>query len=100
MTDEKLRLMAFWDYDRFPYTLYSEVDRFVEGKKNVAKVRGYGGATFKYKFLLPIDVGEALADELRRLEKEYSREKTELSMRYHERLAMINLEYGFPGKHI
>lgn len=96
MTEQKL--MAFWSYDQFPYTLYSEVDTFWTDKPSVVKVKGFGGSSFKYKHILPFEVGANLAKELDTLEKEYKREMTLLSMKYHTLLDELGNKYGLPVK--
>lgn len=93
MTDQKL--MAFWGYDRFPYTLYSEVESF-DSKPMVVKVKGFGGSFFKYKYLAPLDLGKQIAEELDSLEKEFKRETTTVSLKYHQELAKLAEKYGIP----
>ena len=48
---------AFWQYDLFPYLLWSRVVKLDEKNKK-AEVVGYGGATFNYVKVL--DEEEAL----------------------------------------
>ena len=45
---------AFWQYDQFPYLLWSRVVKLDEKNKK-AEVIGYGGATFNYVKVLPKD---------------------------------------------
>ena len=54
---------AFWQYDQFPYLLWSRVVKLDEKNKK-AEVIGYGGATFNYVKVLPKDEAVKVIEEL------------------------------------
>jgi hypothetical protein len=85
------RLFAIWNYDHFPYHLGSEIDRFVEEGPYTGhvKVKGYGGAMFKPKLVLPYEQGKKKLAELEALGVEYKAKKDEIHEVYMKKLAEI-----------
>lgn len=89
------RLIAFWSYDSFPYTLHSEVDSF-DQKPGVVKVKGYGGSRFAYRHIAPYEHAEKAVIELEVLKDAYSSESKDLSKKYHALLKECLGKHGIP----
>ena len=56
----KQNIMAFWEYDQYPFLLCGEIELFRDDGK--VRVINYGGAIFKPKFILPYGVGLELSE--------------------------------------
>lgn len=73
-------LFAFWEYDKFPYVLGSEVlDMRPDGR---VEVKGYAGFAFKPIKLLPLAAGRELCEKLGVLEEEYLTERATLTRKF------------------
>ncbi len=83
--------MAFWEYDLYPYLLYSII---VDEKNGKVETKGYGkGAWFTPKFILPLQQGESLADELESLKNQRHHETNSVHVRYKAHLDLAVGKY-------
>jgi hypothetical protein len=85
------KLYAFWSYDLFPYLLGGPVDRVLPGK--VVKVKNYGGSTFCWEILMPLEEGLKMQRELDQLAREYDNEIKQVKQEFKDKRDKLLTRY-------
>ncbi len=74
------RLMAFWPYDKFPYILCGEIEKFYSYGK--VMVTGYSGLLIKPSLILEYEEGEEIQTKLKNIETSYRIDLNEVKNKY------------------
>jgi len=78
---KELQLIAFWKHDKFPFCLYGKVTEIDE--RGYVQTIEYGpGRCFKPVIILPIVVAEAVIGNLKKLEDEYNKARSEVDKEF------------------
>ena len=93
------KIIAFWEYDLYPYTLAGTVESFYNPR--MAQIKEYS-RKFKYFALLPEKEGNELKNHLHALRVEKKIKEKELSKEYREKLCNVlnNYNISHPKKQL
>lgn len=83
--------MAFWKYDLFPYLLWGEIHSI--GPCGSVYIESYK-RSFKPEFILPIEDGQKLSEQLADLRANKTLEITKIDTEYKNKLRKILYIYG------
>jgi len=93
MSTKKEKLIAFWEYDRYPYCLWGEIDN--KGREDdfwIKQGRHYASTYQSYvKAFLILGESEAekIITELKKLKVNKDNEENRISKHYNEQLKLI-----------
>lgn len=71
-------LMAFWNYDIFPYVVSGKVEKINED----GSIQSLGNHTFKPIIILPESNGREIQKEIDIIKSKFEKEKKELHKKY------------------